>query len=86
MENASKALLIAGGILLAIIILSLIVGASKNLSTIKESEDQQREIKQLEEFNKGYEINENYYVKIFVFENSNKFYNDVDLKSIYQEK
>lgn len=55
MENASKALLIAGGILLAILIMSALVfmfSATKNFSTSQEAKTL---AKQISEFNSEYE-------------------------------
>lgn len=56
MENASKALIIAGGILIAILIISLLVmfyGNIKNLMTANYSSD---ETEQVTEFNKQYDV------------------------------
>lgn len=54
MENASKALIIAGGILLAMMILSLVVYVSLSMSDIAESEDRRTLAEQTTEFNKSY--------------------------------
>lgn len=55
MENASKALLIAGGILLAMMILALLVYVGTSMSDIAGIQDRKREAQQLENFNKTYE-------------------------------
>lgn len=54
MENASKAVLMAGGTLLAIMILSLIIYVSTSISGFAEEQDKRTLAKQIEEFNKGY--------------------------------
>lgn len=55
MENAAKALLMAGGILLAILTMSLIVYLTSSASRIANSQDKRKEAQQLAEFNKSYE-------------------------------
>ena len=55
MENAAKALLIAGGILFAILILSLIVYVSNATTRMAEAQDQKKLVEELEAFNKSYE-------------------------------
>ncbi len=55
MENASKALLIAGGILIAIITMSLIVLVFNSISGVAEEQDRKLETEQLQTFNKSYE-------------------------------
>lgn len=55
MENASKALLISGGILLTILTLSLIIYLSNNIQLIGKAEKDKITQKQLVEFNKQYE-------------------------------
>ena len=54
MENASKALIMAGGILLSIMILSLLVYVGTSMSDMAESQDRKLLTQQIEEFNKGY--------------------------------
>ena len=54
MENASKALLIAGGVLLSMMILSLLVYVGTTMTDIAESEDRRIATQQLEEFNRSY--------------------------------
>ena len=54
MENASKALIIAGGILLAIMILALLVYMGTAMTDMAESQDRKLAAQQLEEFNKSY--------------------------------
>lgn len=55
MENASKALLIAGGILLAMMILALLVYVGTSMSDMEGAQNRKREAQQLENFNKTYE-------------------------------
>lgn len=54
MENASKALIIAGGILLAMMILALMVYVGTSMTDMAESEDRRTLAEQTEEFNKSY--------------------------------
>lgn len=55
MENATKALLIAGGVLIGVMLIAVLVYMVSNLSTISNSQEQAREAEQLQEFNKIYE-------------------------------
>ncbi len=55
MENASKALTIAGGLLVAVLIISAIVAMFGSSSSLFKSEEDQKEIEQLVAFNKEYE-------------------------------
>lgn len=55
MENAAKALLIAGGIAIALIIISLLVYSANKISTMGEVSQKEAEVKQLAEFNAQYE-------------------------------
>lgn len=54
MENASKALIIAGGILLAMMILALMVYVGTIMTDMAESEDRRTLAEQTAEFNKSY--------------------------------
>lgn len=54
MENASKALLIAGGILLSIILLSLLMYMFTSANTMAEAQDNKNLNKQINDFNKSY--------------------------------
>lgn len=54
MENASKALLIAGGMLIAMLILSMIISLAISMQDVAESQDKQQLKKQVEQFNKEY--------------------------------
>lgn len=54
MENASKALIIAGGILISIMILSLLVYVATSISDMAESQDRKLAAQQIQEFNKSY--------------------------------
>jgi len=55
MENATKALLIAGGVLLAIIIISLFVSMYKSISGLEKAQDEKIEMQQISAFNAEYE-------------------------------
>ena len=55
MENASKALLMAAGILLAMLIISMYMLLSDNISNIGKSEEDKKASEQLAKFNKEYE-------------------------------
>lgn len=55
MENASKALLMAGGILIAIIVLALIIMMINNIGMFQTSNDKIEAEKQLSEFNMEFE-------------------------------
>lgn len=55
MENASKALLIAGGILLALLILSVLIYVGTTMSDMADQQNQSRQLEQTAEFNRTYE-------------------------------
>lgn len=55
MENASKALLIAGGILIAVLIIALLVYSFGSMSNYFSGEETKQEAEQLAAFNKQYE-------------------------------
>ena len=55
MENASKALLIAGGVLIALIILSMFLVMFNNISNIQKEQEEQTKLEQIEAFNLEYE-------------------------------
>lgn len=55
MENASKALLIAGGMLLAMMILMLLISLATTITDVAESQDKKQLTEQLVQFNKQYE-------------------------------
>ncbi len=55
MENASKALLIAGGILLAVLVLSLLGLLLSNISSNQLAQEKRLEAEQLQEFNQQWE-------------------------------
>ena len=54
MENATKALLIAGGVLIAIIIITLLVRTYGNISNFQRQQLTQEEARQIAEFNSEY--------------------------------
>ena len=62
MENATKALLIAGGVLIAIIIITLLVRTYGNISNFQRQQLTQEEARQIAEFNSEYTQYENQYV------------------------
>lgn len=55
MENASKALMIAGGILIALIVITLFLYMLGNIRTIRQAEEQKIRTEQLQKFNEQYE-------------------------------
>ena len=55
MENASKALLIAGGVLIAIIIITMFIMMFSRLSNIQKDQEEQTKIEQLAAFNAEFE-------------------------------
>lgn len=54
MENASKALLIAGGVLLALLIIVVLLRTYGGISSFQKTKLSQEEAQQIEEFNKQY--------------------------------
>lgn len=54
MENASKALIIAGGILLAMMILTMVISVGTSISDFEDNQDKTTLVKQIEEFNNSY--------------------------------
>lgn len=59
MENASKAIIIAGGILIALVIISLLVVLFGQLGAIYVEEDEALSVKQMEEYNRKFTIYNN---------------------------
>lgn len=55
MENASKALLMAGGVLIAVLIISLFVYMFTSASSMFQTEEDVERIQEIEEYNKQYE-------------------------------
>ena len=55
MENASKALLMAAGVLIGIIIIGALVFMASNLSSIPSAQEKEKQAEQIAEFNKVYE-------------------------------
>ena len=58
MENASKALLMAGAMLIVLLITSLIVYMYQGIRVLPETEQEMREAEELEKFNKQYQAYE----------------------------
>lgn len=56
MENASKALIMAGGVLISMLVIGLLVFFFNNLSDLQNIEQTSDEIQQIAEFNKQYEV------------------------------
>lgn len=56
MENASKALIMAGSILIAIMVISLLVMAYNNLTETMNAKNDEEAIEQVIEFNKQYDV------------------------------
>lgn len=55
MENASKALIIAGGVLIALIIITMFLIMYNRISNIQKEQEEQTKIEQLATFNAEYE-------------------------------
>lgn len=55
MENASKALLIAGGVLIALIIITMFIMMFSRISNINKEQEEQTKIEQLNAFNMAFE-------------------------------
>lgn len=55
MENAAKALGIAGGVLIAIVILASLLYTFKRMSQIPEQQEYQKEVQELSKFNQQFE-------------------------------
>ncbi len=55
MENASKALLMAGGILLAVLILSVFIYVGVTMSNVASQQEESKLLEQVTEFNRAYE-------------------------------
>ena len=55
MENASKALLIAGGVLIALIILTSFIVMYGRIANLQEEQEEQIKLEQIAEFNAKYE-------------------------------
>lgn len=55
MENAAKALTMAGGVLIAIMVISALVYASSTLQVIPKAQDESEKVRQLSLFNQQYE-------------------------------
>jgi len=56
MENASKALIMAGGVLIALMVASLVVFFFKNISEWQGMQESGQELEQMVEFNQQYEV------------------------------
>lgn len=56
MENASKALIMAGGVLIALIIIGILVAFFNNLSDWQKINQSSEEVEQITEFNKQYDV------------------------------
>lgn len=56
MENASKALIMAGGVLISLIIIALLVIFFNNLSDLQNTKLTSEEVEQAAEFNKQYDV------------------------------
>ena len=79
MENASKALIIAGSTLMGVLILSLFSMFLKEISVWPETQDEQKEIEQLAAFNKEFEVYDKsmmYGVDVISCLNKAKSYNE----------
>jgi len=56
MENASKALLIAGGVFFAMLIISLMIYMSESITGMSEAQENKKAAEQLSAFNREYEV------------------------------
>lgn len=56
MENAAKALLIAGGLLLAIIIITMFISMYNQIKGMEVAKEEKIKLEQLHEFNSQYEV------------------------------
>lgn len=56
MENASKALIMAGSVLIALVVISFLVMFFDNLQSFKKTESNVEQIQKSEEFNKQYDV------------------------------
>lgn len=83
MENASKALLMAGGVLIAIIIISLLVKTYGNIGAFQRQQISAEEAERIEEYNKEYTKYINQYVygtEVITVINKVKNTTDYDIK------
>ena len=55
MENASKALLMAGTILISLMVISALVFAYRDLTSVKRQESENQKVEEIAEFNKSFE-------------------------------
>lgn len=62
MENGSKALLMAAGVLIAVILISLLVRTYTNIGTFQRQKLTEQELQEIEAYNKQYANYENQYV------------------------
>lgn len=86
MENASKALLMAGGILLSIIIIAVLVRSFTSISIFQKAKLTEEEQEQLVAFNEQYTKYLNQYVYgTEVITLQNKYSNDKQVKVILEE-
>lgn len=88
MENASKAIIMAGSILIAMIIISLLVLFFTNLRNLQRTETQVDEIEQAAEFNKQYDVyaRDIYGSEIFSLANKVQDYNKKEAENEGYEK
>lgn len=86
MENASKALIIAGGVLIALIIITMFIMMFNNLANTKKAQEEQTKTEQISAFNAEFEA---YNKKIMygtdvitlinkVAENNKKYLNNIE--------
>ena len=90
MENASKALLMAGAILISLIVISAFVFAYRDLTSVKRQEAENQKVEEIAEFNKSFESYEKDLNGTQIFSLANKIqdYNDKYVKGMnegYQE-
>lgn len=86
MENASKALLIAGGVLMAIVIIGALVSSLTTVKSFQMSQLSEEEQEQLIAFNEQYTKYLNQYVYgTEVITLQNKYYNDKQVQVILDD-
>lgn len=90
MENASKALLIAGGVLIALVIISMFIMMFSRMSNMQEEQEKKTQIEQLAAFNAEYEAYNKkvmYGVDVITLinktaENNKKYFENADYKIV----
>lgn len=84
MENASKALLMAGTILISLMVISALVFAYRDLTSVKRQESENQKVEEIAEFNKSFESYEKDLKGTQIFSLANKItdYNEKYVKNM----